>query len=146
MKVIGPQTVQEKDHQSTVFMIKGNNCFCPHIIVGTSGTCNTRIDCNKIVGVFRMDMSSSCIDTIQEWGYSGQFPDVNKHKCFYIIHVSLCGFEHRLLQIHDPSTKIVNKSYRSKLENKLKHCLQFFAIEKIASRKNWKRLWSILNW
>ena len=30
-----------------------------------------------------MDMPSSCIDAVQEQEHAGQFPDVNKHKCFY---------------------------------------------------------------
>lgn len=71
LKVIGPQTVQEKAHQLAVFMSKGNHSFCLLVIVATSGTYNARIDCNNMVGVFRMDMPSSCIDIIQEWERAG---------------------------------------------------------------------------
>ena len=84
-------------------MSKGNRSFWPPIIVATTGTCNARIDYNEIVGVSRMDMPSSCIDAIQDWRCARWFPDANKNAYFYNIYVFLCGFEHRLLQIHDTS-------------------------------------------
>lgn len=65
LKVIGPQTVQKKAHQLAVFMSKANSSFYPSVIVATSVTCNAGINCGNMVGVFRIDMPSSCIDVIQ---------------------------------------------------------------------------------
>ena len=56
LKVIGPLTVEEKAHQLAVYMSKDSPCFCPRVIVATSGTCNTEIDCSNMVGLFILDM------------------------------------------------------------------------------------------
>ena len=44
LKVVGPQSMEEKAHNLALFMSEGNNYFHLHIIVGSSNTCNARID------------------------------------------------------------------------------------------------------
>ena len=64
MKVIVPLTVEEKADELSAFMSKDIPCFCPQVIIVTSGICNAGIDCANMVGVFRLYMPSSCIDVV----------------------------------------------------------------------------------
>lgn len=130
MKVISPLTVEEKAHELAGFMRNDDPEFRPRVIVATSGTCNVGIDCANIVGMFRLDMLSSCVDVVQERGRAGRFPDAGNHLCLYKIYLSVSGFEHRLLQIRDPDTIMMDESYRRDLEDELSDCLKLLTISK----------------
>ena len=83
-----------------------------------------------MMGVFRLDMPSCCIDVVQECGHVGRFPDAENHLCFYKIYLSIGGFEHRLLKIRDPNTIMMDDNYRRDSENELSECLKLFTIFK----------------
>ena len=53
-------------HHLALLMSEENYCFEPCIIVGSSGSCNARIDSNEIIGVIRIEMPPSSIDFVQE--------------------------------------------------------------------------------
>ena len=110
-----PQIVQEKDNQLVVFMSNNNSYFLPRVIIATASTLNSRIDCNNMIGVFRMYMSLSNIDVIKECVWTGRFLDANKEELFYSVYIYLCGLQNKLLKILDPDTKMNDKVYRAKL-------------------------------
>ena len=77
LKVTGPLTVVEKAHHLLTFLSEGTEEYNPRILVATSGATNAGIDLNKIYCVVQLDMTSSCVDIVQECGQARRFGGAN---------------------------------------------------------------------